>query len=130
MALNVCTHAVPSNDAGETASRLAMQAAALESDNQDPLGHGRIDTTVLGLVSAVPLQTLILHWAGLDLAAVPSPLDKCFNSEMPRGGATGLSACLAMASTAVSQRLPGVCCHLVCSKSWLTCVCRRAMRGQ
>eukprot|EP00891_Asterochloris_glomerata_P008851 jgi/Astpho2/8851/fgenesh1_pg.00129_%23_37_t len=49
VALNVCTHAVPSNDAGETASRLAMQAAALESDNQDPLGQGRIDTTVLGL---------------------------------------------------------------------------------
>ena len=73
MALNVCTHAVPSNDAGETASRLAMQAAALESDNQDPLGQGRIDTTVLGLVSTVPLQHLVLHWAGLGLAAVSFP---------------------------------------------------------
>ena len=65
VALNVCTHAVPSNDAGETASRLAMQAAALESDNQDPLGQGRIDTTVLGLVSAAPLQRLGCNGQGL-----------------------------------------------------------------
>ena len=117
MALNVCTHAVPSNDAGETASRLAMQAAALESDNQDPLGHGRIDTTVLGLVSAVPLQTLILHWTGLDLAAVPSPLDKCFNSDMPRSGCrwpecllgSGEHGCV----TASARRLLQACVHAV-----------------
>ena len=64
-ACGVCTHAVPSNDAGETASRLAMQAAALESDDQDPLGQGRIDTTVLGLVSAAPLQRLGCNGQGL-----------------------------------------------------------------
>ena len=44
-----------SSDNSELANRLAMQAAALEADNMDPLGLGRIDTQVLGLVSRLAL---------------------------------------------------------------------------
>lgn len=51
MSLNIATHAVPSNDSGEAAARLAWQAAVLESENQDPLGLGRIDAHGLRLVS-------------------------------------------------------------------------------
>ena len=51
MSLNISTHAVPSNDSGEAAARLAWQAAVLESDSQDPLGLGRIDAHGLRLVS-------------------------------------------------------------------------------
>ena len=53
VAVNVSRSAMPSSsDNSELANRLAMQAAALEADNMDPLGLGRIDTQVLGLVSA------------------------------------------------------------------------------
>ena len=52
VSLNISTHAVPSNDSGEAAARLAWQAAALEADSQDPLGMGRIDAHGLRLVSA------------------------------------------------------------------------------
>lgn len=51
VSLSISTHAVPSNDSGEAAARLAWQAAVLESDNQDPLGLGRIDGHGLRLVS-------------------------------------------------------------------------------
>ncbi|KAA6419700.1 MAG: hypothetical protein FRX49_10424, partial [Trebouxia sp. A1-2] len=50
VSLSISTHAVPSNDSGEAAARLAWQAAVLESDNQDPLGLGRIDGHGLRLV--------------------------------------------------------------------------------
>ncbi len=53
IAVNVSRSAMPSSsDNSELANRLAMQAAALEADNMDPLGLGRIDTQVLGLVRA------------------------------------------------------------------------------
>lgn len=51
VSLNISSHAVPSNDSGEAAARLAWQAAALEAENQDPLGLGRIDAHGLRLVS-------------------------------------------------------------------------------
>ena len=48
----VSRSAMPSNaDNSELANRLAMQAAALEADNLDPLGLGRIDGQALCLVS-------------------------------------------------------------------------------
>lgn len=50
VSLSISTHAVPSNDTGEAAARLAWQAAVMESDNQDPLGLGRIDGHGLRLV--------------------------------------------------------------------------------
>lgn len=50
VSLSISTHAVPSNDSGEAAARLAWQAAVLESENQDPLGLGRIDAHGLRLV--------------------------------------------------------------------------------
>ncbi|KAL3158707.1 hypothetical protein ABBQ32_011445 [Trebouxia sp. C0010 RCD-2024] len=50
VSLNISSHAVPSNDSGEAAARLAWQAAALEAENQDPLGLGRIDAHGLRLV--------------------------------------------------------------------------------
>ena len=52
VSLSISSHAVPSNDSGEAAARLAWQAAALEAENQDPLGLGRIDAHGLRLVSA------------------------------------------------------------------------------
>ena len=66
VSLSISTHAVPSNDSGEAAARLAWQAAVLESDNQDPLGLGRIDGHGLRLVSGsvpyfMPLSTLSLE---------------------------------------------------------------------
>ena len=66
VSLSISTHAVPSNDSGEAAARLAWQAAVLESDNQDPLGLGRIDGHGLRLVSRsmtyfMPLSTLSLE---------------------------------------------------------------------
>lgn len=51
VSLNISSHAVPSNDSGEAAARLAWQAAALEAENQDPLGLGRVDAHGLRLVS-------------------------------------------------------------------------------
>lgn len=51
VSLSISSHAVPSNDSGEAAARLAWQAAALEAENQDPLGLGRIDAHGLRLVS-------------------------------------------------------------------------------
>ena len=53
VSLNISSHAVPSNDSGEAAARLAWQAAALEAENQDPLGLGRIDAHGLRLVSKI-----------------------------------------------------------------------------
>ena len=59
VAVNVSRSAMPSSsDNSELANRLAMQAAALEADNMDPLGLGRIDTQVLGLVSGSALSLL------------------------------------------------------------------------
>ncbi|KAK9814628.1 hypothetical protein WJX72_008970 [[Myrmecia] bisecta] len=52
IAVTVSRNAIPSSENAEVASRLAMQAAALEADNQDPLGLGRIDTRNLLLVRA------------------------------------------------------------------------------
>ena len=50
---------MPSNaDNSELANRLAMQAAALEADNLDPLGLGRIDGQALSLVSTSCSQML------------------------------------------------------------------------
>lgn len=57
VAVNVSRNAMPSNaDNSELANRLAMQAAALEADNLDPLGLGRIDGHALSLVSELG------HW--------------------------------------------------------------------
>lgn len=56
VSLNISTHAIPSNDSGEAAARLAWQAAMLESDSQDLLGLGRIDAHGLRLV---PIS---MHW--------------------------------------------------------------------
>lgn len=53
VSLSISTHAVPSNDSGEAAARLAWQAAVLESENQDPLGLGRIDAHGLRLVRSL-----------------------------------------------------------------------------
>ena len=50
IALNISRSAVPAAENSEVASRLAMQAAALEADNLDPLGLGRIDNRQLTLV--------------------------------------------------------------------------------
>ena len=50
VSLSISSHAVPSNDSGEAAARLAWQAAALEAENQDPLGLGRVDAHGLRLV--------------------------------------------------------------------------------
>lgn len=58
VAVNVSRNAMPSNaDNSELANRLAMQAAALEADNLDPLGLGRIDGHALSLVSELRCQT-------------------------------------------------------------------------
>jgi len=63
VAVNVSRSAMPSSsDNSELANRLAMQAAALEADNMDPLGLGRIDTQVLGLVSAF-FWSICTMWA-------------------------------------------------------------------
>ena len=53
VSLSISSHAVPSNDSGEAAARLAWQAAALEAENQDPLGLGRVDAHGLRLVSDI-----------------------------------------------------------------------------
>lgn len=45
---------VPSTENLEVGARLAMQAAAMEADNMDPLGLGRIDTRQLALVREGP----------------------------------------------------------------------------
>lgn len=49
--LSVTSKAMPSTDNKEIASRLAMQAAALEAENSDPLGLGQIDSRQINLVS-------------------------------------------------------------------------------
>lgn len=51
MALHICSNCVPSTDHAEAASRLAMQAASLDTDTLDPLALGRVDTRQLQLVS-------------------------------------------------------------------------------
>ncbi len=50
IAVNIMRSVVPSTENLEVGARLAMQAAAMEADNQDPLGLGRIDTRQLALV--------------------------------------------------------------------------------
>ncbi|KAK9917910.1 hypothetical protein WJX75_009504 [Coccomyxa subellipsoidea] len=52
IAVNIMRSVVPSTENLEVGARLAMQAAAMEADNQDPLGLGRIDTRQLALVRA------------------------------------------------------------------------------
>lgn len=49
--LRVTAAAMPSTDNKEVGSRLVMQAAALEADNADLLGLGRIDSRHLHLVN-------------------------------------------------------------------------------
>ena len=70
--LRVTSAAMPSSDNKEVGTRLAMQAAALEADNSDPLGLGRIDPRQLTLVSvsAGPVILLCCLWP----ACVLSPL--------------------------------------------------------
>lgn len=51
IALHICSNTVPSTDHAEAASRLAMQAASLDTDTLDLLALGRIDTRQLRLVS-------------------------------------------------------------------------------
>lgn len=51
IALHICSNSVPSTDHAEAASRLAIQAANLDTDTLDPLALGRIDTRQLQLVS-------------------------------------------------------------------------------
>ena len=77
VSLNIATHAVPSNDSGEAAARLAWQAAVLESENQDPLGLGRIDAHGLRLVSVLLLfwqqqHSLSCHEATHSMVADPA----------------------------------------------------------
>lgn len=48
---SVTTAAMPSTDNKELASRLAMQAAAIEAENSDPLGRGQIDPRQIHLAS-------------------------------------------------------------------------------
>lgn len=68
IALNISRSAVPAAENSEVASRLAMQAAALEADNLDPLGLGRIDNRQLTLVRRATLHK-IEHWQTvIDLA--------------------------------------------------------------
>ena len=52
IALHICSNTVPSTDHAEAASRLAMQAASLDTDTLDLLALGRIDTRQLRLVSS------------------------------------------------------------------------------
>lgn len=59
IAVNIMRSVVPSTENLEVGARLAMQAAAMEADNQDPLGLGRIDTRQLALVSFVSRQDLL-----------------------------------------------------------------------
>lgn len=51
VAVNIAQNAVVQTDNAEAVSRLNITASAIESDNMDPLGFGRIDTRVLALVS-------------------------------------------------------------------------------
>lgn len=53
IAVNIMRSVVPSNENLEVGARLAMQAAAMEADNLDPLGLGRIDTRHFDLVRSV-----------------------------------------------------------------------------
>ena len=61
IALNISRSAVPAAENAEVASRLAMQAAALEADNLDPLGLGRIDSRQLTLVWPMASFLLLPH---------------------------------------------------------------------
>lgn len=49
--VRVTSAAMPSTDNKEMASRLAMQAAAHQAENSDPLGLGQIDHRQIQLVS-------------------------------------------------------------------------------
>lgn len=53
IAVNIMRSVVPSTENLEVGARLAMQAAAMEADNNDPLGLGRIDTRQLALVRSL-----------------------------------------------------------------------------
>lgn len=50
IAINIAHNAVPPTENAEIATRLNISAAAIDSDNTDPLGCGRIDTRLLALV--------------------------------------------------------------------------------
>ena len=67
--VRVTTAAMPSTDNKELASRLAMQAAAHEAENSDPLGLGQIDSRQINLVRMLLMNAklhLILSWAFED----------------------------------------------------------------
>lgn len=51
VAVNIAQNAVVQADNAEAVTRLNATANAIEADNMDPLGFGRIDTRVLALVS-------------------------------------------------------------------------------
>ncbi len=59
IAVNIMRSVVPSTENLEVGARLAMQAAAMEADNQDPLGLGRIDTRQLALVRGIYVLGLL-----------------------------------------------------------------------
>ena len=51
VAVNIAQNAAVQAESGsEAVARLNITASAIESDNMDPLGFGRIDTRVLALV--------------------------------------------------------------------------------
>ena len=78
LSLNISTHAVPSNDSGEAAARLAWQVAVLESDSQDPLGLGRIDAHGLRLVSVSCIYTFArFHIANEACVLQDAAQNKC-----------------------------------------------------
>ncbi len=52
IAVSIAQNAVIETENSEAVSRLNMTASAIESDNMDPLGFGRVDTRVLALVSS------------------------------------------------------------------------------
>lgn len=50
IAVSIAQNAVVQTENSEAVTRLHIAASAIESDNMDPLGFGRIDTRVLSLV--------------------------------------------------------------------------------
>ena len=82
---------VPSTENLEVGARLAMQAAAMEADNNDPLGLGRIDTRQLALVggSAGAMRMHaepLMHGRGKDRGKHGCCMQlKCCNAAVPAG---------------------------------------------
>lgn len=68
--LRVTSAAMPSTDNKELASRLAMQSAAHEAENSDPLGLGQIDSRQINLVRLCLLTSLpcTLHAKSLTIS--------------------------------------------------------------